>query len=187
MKETITNILAAPKPVWGEDIVYRHSDNEDSDFDSESDADCTSHSTLPRSRSVTPDRVRRHFHETGLDPGIIRIRCINRTSSSRRNSERYALKFDPTIPRPRYAIKPTFGNLPNLYIGKRWHTRIGASWDGTHVAPVAGIAGRVGVGVWSIALSGGYEDDFDEGFRFVYTGSGGRDVKVPLFSNWSLM
>jgi len=74
-----------------------------------------------------------------------------------------------------------------LYVGKRWHSRIGASWDGTHVTPVAGIAGRVGVGVWSIALSGGYEDDFDEGFRFVYTGCGGRDVKVPLFSNLGLI
>jgi E3 ubiquitin-protein ligase UHRF1 len=55
---------------------------------------------------------------------------------------------------------------------------MGASWDGTHTAPVAGIVGKVGVGVYSIALSGGYEDDFDEGFRFVYTGSGGRDLEV---------
>jgi len=39
---------------------------------------------------------------------------------------------------------------------------------------MAGISGKEGVGVWSIALSGGYEDDFDEGYRFVYTGSGGR-------------
>lgn len=26
-------------------------------------------------------------------------------------------------------------------------------------------------------MSGGYEDDIDEGFRFTYTGSGGRDLK----------
>lgn len=26
-------------------------------------------------------------------------------------------------------------------------------------------------------MSGGYEDDVDEGFRFTYTGSGGRDLK----------
>ena len=183
LKEAITNILTPPKPVWGENIVFRHSDNEDSDLDSDSDAESIAHSTPFNPVESTPDRVRHHFHETGLDPGIIRIRSINRTSSARRNSARYALKFDPSIPRPRYAINPTFGNLPNLYVGKRWHSRIGASWDGTHVTPVAGIAGRVGVGVWSIALSGGYEDDFDEGFRFVYTGCGGRDVKVSLFSN----
>jgi E3 ubiquitin-protein ligase UHRF1 len=58
---------------------------------------------------------------------------------------------------------------------------MGASWDGTHTPTIAGIAGRSGVGAWSIALSGGYEDDFDEGYRFVYTGSGGRDLKVLSF------
>jgi hypothetical protein len=57
---------------------------------------------------------------------------------------------------------------------------MGASWDGTHVATVAGIAGNLSVGAWSIALSGGYEDDLDEGYRFVYTGSGGRDCVVRL-------
>jgi hypothetical protein len=36
--------------------------------------------------------------------------------------------------------------------------------------------------VWSIALSGGYEDDFDEGYRFVYTGSGGRKFNVNPIS-----
>jgi SAD/SRA domain len=29
--------------------------------------------------------------------------------------------------------------------------------------------------VVAIALSGGYEDDIDEGYRFLYTGSGGKE------------
>ncbi|KAG6911944.1 hypothetical protein DXG01_000192 [Tephrocybe rancida] len=32
-------------------------------------------------------------------------------------------------------------------------------------------------GAYSVALSGGYEDDVDLGYAFTYTGSGGRDLK----------
>lgn len=45
---------------------------------------------------------------------------------------------------------------------------------------MAGISGKTTRGVWSIALSGGYEDDIDEGYRFVYTGSGGRDTPAVV-------
>ncbi|KAK7058943.1 hypothetical protein VNI00_001567 [Paramarasmius palmivorus] len=41
---------------------------------------------------------------------------------------------------------------------------------------VAGISGGT-EGAYSVALSGGYEDDVDEGYAFTYTGSGGRDLK----------
>lgn len=37
---------------------------------------------------------------------------------------------------------------------------------------VAGIHGNESVGCYSIALSGGYEDDIDLGESFTYTGSG---------------
>lgn len=33
------------------------------------------------------------------------------------------------------------------------------------------------VGSFSVVLSGGYEDDEDKGDWFIYTGSGGRDLK----------
>ena len=52
-----------------------------------------------------------------------------------------------------------------------------ASRDGCHAPTVAGISGNEKEGCWSIALSGGYEDDVDEGYCFTYTGSGGRDLK----------
>ena len=52
-----------------------------------------------------------------------------------------------------------------------------ASRDGCHAPTVAGISGNEKEGCWSIALSGGYEDDVDEGYCFTYTGCGGRDLK----------
>ena len=45
-----------------------------------------------------------------------------------------------------------------------------------HRPPVGGIAGRAAEGCQSIVLAGGYEDDTDDGFEFIYTGSGGRDL-----------
>lgn len=47
---------------------------------------------------------------------------------------------------------------------------------GIHRPHVAGIHGRSNVGAFSIVLSGGYEDDIDNGDEFLYTGSGGRDL-----------
>lgn len=51
-----------------------------------------------------------------------------------------------------------------------------ASESGVHRPPVGGIHGREKEGAYSIVLSGGYEDDLDEGDSFYYTGSGGRDL-----------
>ena len=47
---------------------------------------------------------------------------------------------------------------------------------GVHRPHVAGIHGREDEGAYSIVLSGGYEDDEDDGDQFTYTGSGGRDL-----------
>ncbi|KAJ9068862.1 hypothetical protein DSO57_1024403 [Entomophthora muscae] len=52
-----------------------------------------------------------------------------------------------------------------------------ASYCGVHRPTVSGIAGSQELGCYSIALSGGYEDDVDEGEVFTYTGSGGRDLR----------
>ena len=51
-----------------------------------------------------------------------------------------------------------------------------ASEAGVHRPPVGGIHGREKEGAYSIVLSGGYEDDMDNGDSFYYTGSGGRDL-----------
>jgi len=71
----------------------------------------------------------------------------------------------------------TFGDILGVGNGHWWATRMEASRDGCHAPTVAGISGNEKEGCWSIALSGGYEDDVDEGYCFTYTGSGGRDLK----------
>ncbi|OWF38768.1 E3 ubiquitin-protein ligase UHRF1-like [Mizuhopecten yessoensis] len=79
--------------------------------------------------------------------------------------------------------RPVAKNRPNFYgavedveIGTVWETRIEACRAGIHRPTVAGIhAGPDGA--YSIALSGGYDDNVDLGEGFTYTGEGGRDLK----------
>ncbi|KAE9411098.1 hypothetical protein BT96DRAFT_983739 [Gymnopus androsaceus JB14] len=69
-----------------------------------------------------------------------------------------------------------FGSIPGIEVGTWWETRQGCSTDSIHAPWVAGISGGPD-GAYSVALSGGYDDDVDEGYAFTYTGSGGRDLK----------
>lgn len=69
-----------------------------------------------------------------------------------------------------------FGSIPGIPVGTIWQTRQEASWVGVHRPWVAGIHGGL-EGCYSLALSGGYEDDIDLGDCFTYTGEGGRDLK----------
>jgi E3 ubiquitin-protein ligase UHRF1 len=61
-------------------------------------------------------------------------------------------------------------------VGEWWKDRLDCRQWGAHFPHVAGIAGQSSVGAQSVVLSGGYEDDRDEGDWFLYTGSGGRDL-----------
>ncbi|KAI0053788.1 hypothetical protein FA95DRAFT_1508426 [Auriscalpium vulgare] len=70
----------------------------------------------------------------------------------------------------------TFGAIPGVPVGTWWETREHCSNDAVHAPWVAGISGSP-QGAFSIALSGGYEDDVDLGDVFTFTGSGGRDLK----------
>ncbi|KAF8350038.1 PUA-like domain-containing protein [Amanita rubescens] len=70
----------------------------------------------------------------------------------------------------------TFGHIPGVEVGTWWESRQGCSADAIHAPWVAGISGGR-QGAYSVALSGGYEDDIDLGYGFTYTGSGGRDLK----------
>ncbi|XP_025424054.1 E3 ubiquitin-protein ligase UHRF1-like [Sipha flava] len=69
-----------------------------------------------------------------------------------------------------------FGPIPGVEVGTTWLFRVQVSEAGIHRPPVAGIHGRDNQGAFSIVLSGGYEDDIDNGDEFMYTGSGGRDL-----------
>ena len=50
-----------------------------------------------------------------------------------------------------------------------------------HRPPVAGIHGRESDCAYSIVLSGGYAEDYDNGDEFLYSGSGGRDLSGILY------
>lgn len=63
-----------------------------------------------------------------------------------------------------------------VQVGEWWQDRLDCRQWGAHFPHVAGIAGQSSVGAQSVVLSGGYEDDKDEGDWFLYTGSGGRDL-----------
>ncbi|XP_063399253.1 E3 ubiquitin-protein ligase UHRF1-like [Mytilus trossulus] len=69
-----------------------------------------------------------------------------------------------------------FGPIPGIEVGTLWKFRVQVSEAGVHRPHVAGIHGREDEGSYSIVLSGGYEDDKDDGDEFTYTGSGGRDL-----------
>ncbi|CAG5131053.1 unnamed protein product [Candidula unifasciata] len=69
-----------------------------------------------------------------------------------------------------------YGPIPGVEVGAMWKFRVQVSEAGVHRPHVAGIHGREDDGAYSLVLSGGYEDDADEGQEFYYTGSGGRDL-----------
>ncbi|XP_012278380.1 E3 ubiquitin-protein ligase UHRF1 isoform X2 [Orussus abietinus] len=68
------------------------------------------------------------------------------------------------------------GPIPGVEVGMCWMFRLQVSEAGVHRPHVAGIHGRETDCAYSIVLSGGYEDDIDNGDEFMYTGSGGRDL-----------
>jgi putative restriction endonuclease len=80
-------------------------------------------------------------------------------------------KNDPVPPPP----ERVFGEIPGVPIGTVFATREELSRAGVHRPLQAGISGSGGEGANSIVLSGGYEDDSDEGDTIIYTGHGGRD------------
>ena len=68
------------------------------------------------------------------------------------------------------------GPIPGIEVGTLWKFRFQVSEAGVHRPHVAGIHGKSTDCAYSIVLSGGYEDDLDNGEEFFYTGSGGRDL-----------
>ena len=71
-----------------------------------------------------------------------------------------------------------FGSVPEILEGQDFESRRALHDAGVHLPTQAGISGSGGQGADSIVLSGGYEDDQDEGDVIVYTGQGGRDPVI---------
>jgi len=71
-----------------------------------------------------------------------------------------------------------FGNIPDYPEGSGFESRLELSRAGVHRPTMAGISGSGQAGADSIVLSGGYEDDQDDGDTLIYTGHGGRDPET---------
>ncbi|KAJ3328419.1 hypothetical protein HDU93_001482, partial [Gonapodya sp. JEL0774] len=74
-------------------------------------------------------------------------------------------------------LENTYGAIPGIPMFKTWEFRDACAKDGVHRMIVGGIHGSPETGAYSVAMSGGYEDDVDLGEAFTYTGQGGRDLK----------
>lgn len=88
-----------------------------------------------------------------------------------------ALGFDirDTSAQPGPTNDLTVGEIPGVEIGMAFGTRREVADARVHRAIQAGIVGTGATGAESIVVSGGYEDDQDNGWEIVYTGHGGRD------------
>ncbi|KAK3609073.1 hypothetical protein CHS0354_011832 [Potamilus streckersoni] len=69
-----------------------------------------------------------------------------------------------------------YGPIEGVEVGTQWKSRMQCCYAGIHRPTVAGIHPGP-EGAYSIALSGGYDDNLDLGDGFTYTGEGGRDLK----------
>lgn len=71
-------------------------------------------------------------------------------------------------------MERNFGAIPGIEEGMPFEDRTELSKAGVHRPRQAGICGGKDEGAESIVLSGGYEDDIDEGDIIIYTGHGGN-------------
>ena len=71
-------------------------------------------------------------------------------------------------------MSENFGHLASVPINTIFATRKEAASAGVHRPIQAGICGTAKSGCDSIVLSGGYEDDSDNGHTILYTGAGGK-------------
>ncbi|KAK0233207.1 PUA-like domain-containing protein [Armillaria fumosa] len=107
--------------------------------------------------------------KTGESPMPIAFRAGIRTSGNEGplgSGDGARRKHDPKV----------YGSIPGIEVGTWWETRQACSIDAIHAPWVGGISASKD-GAYSVALSGGYDDDVDLGYAFTYTGSGGRDLK----------
>ncbi|EIW84117.1 SRA-YDG [Coniophora puteana RWD-64-598 SS2] len=68
-----------------------------------------------------------------------------------------------------------FGEIPGIKPGHIFKKKDDCYKSGVHKSPRGGVHGSEALGAASICISGGYEDNKDEGNIIWYTGSGGQD------------
>ncbi|KAF8997166.1 PUA-like domain-containing protein [Cyathus striatus] len=90
---------------------------------------------------------------------------------------RRELANDPSVYDPVYTAlehDPRFGEIRGYPPGSIFENRKACYDANVHTSLQAGISGAAYLGGFSIVVSGGYEDDCDNGNTLIYTGSGGR-------------
>jgi predicted restriction endonuclease len=70
------------------------------------------------------------------------------------------------------------GHPEGFEVGSLWKSRRDLSENGIHAGLSKGISGREAEGAFSVVLSGGYQDDQDNGETILYTGEGGQERGV---------
>lgn len=86
------------------------------------------------------------------------------------------------------SAKVHIGSVEGIVEGDTFDSRKEVMEAGLHRQTQAGIDGHPKIGAGAIVLSGGYEDDFDEGELILYTGAGGQDTttkKQVANQTWS--
>ncbi|KAI0361652.1 hypothetical protein OH77DRAFT_1508535 [Trametes cingulata] len=114
-----------------------------------------------------------NYNEDGQN-SVAAARALPRVISA--SAERAGMQGAPRDSMKRTHDPKTYGAIPGIPVGTWWETRQACSVDAVHAPWVAGISAGP-QGAYSVALSGGYEDDVDLGEAFTFTGSGGRDLK----------
>ncbi|KAI0669923.1 hypothetical protein C8Q78DRAFT_976572 [Trametes maxima] len=114
-----------------------------------------------------------NYNDDGQNP-VAAARALPRVVSA--SAERAGMKGTPRDALKRVHDPKTYGAIPGIPVGTWWETRQACSLDAVHAPWVAGISAGP-QGAYSVALSGGYEDDIDYGDAFTFTGSGGRDLR----------
>lgn len=71
----------------------------------------------------------------------------------------------------------SFGEVAGIRPGHEFRNRLELWGAGVHRQTQAGISARHGQGAESIVVSGGYEDDLDQGCWLLYTGKGSRSTE----------
>lgn len=162
----------------------RRDDYSESESDSDSEASMTGMTSDEDDEGYGSRKRKRSYMGATLagDGNGLRRRVVNG-----RNVQHIDRKRDRPDPK-------VFGPIRGIEVGHWWPSRMACSADSVHPVchslhlplgllltgyqpTVGGIYGTGAVGAYSVAVSGGYEDDIDEGFRFTFTGSGGRDLK----------
>jgi SAD/SRA domain len=188
------------------DDEFEYQSLDESDYDEESDLVKSNHSAPRRDRAVGHTTTRRYREPAIKASGNYRVICIRHPDGTYeedgkvtsmvptppQTNESVSQPDSPASPAPAPELKAKglskdqrdlakskiFGHQPRVPIGRWYPGRRGFHDALVHRGLVNGIFGDEEEGAYSVSVSGGYEDDIDEGYKFVFTGEGGRHLNV---------